>query len=76
MKTSRAEFTFVVKEGAEGRPWIVAEPLSGDAVFKGLIGFDLASDVTVAQAQEIAAYMKKLIRGISYTKEKDKKKKK
>jgi hypothetical protein len=75
-KTNRAEFTFVVKEGAEGRPWIAAEPLSGETVFKGLVGFDLASDATLEQAKELAAYMRKHIRGMNSTRDKDKKKKK
>jgi hypothetical protein len=51
----RAEYTFTVKEGAEGKPWIAAEPM-GDTMpsFRGMIGFDLAHG---QQGEPIACMM-------------------
>ncbi len=40
--TKRGDFRFIVKEGAEGKPWIAAEP-SGEllASLPGQLGFEL-----------------------------------
>ena len=57
----RADFTFVVKEGSQGKPWIAAEQLTGG----GLICFDLVPGTTIDQAQELARHMRKHIRGIT-----------
>jgi hypothetical protein len=66
--TERAEFTFTVKEGASGKPWIAAEPLGGDMPsLRGLLGFDLAPGTTLEQAHSLAKYMRENIRGLSLT---------
>jgi hypothetical protein len=57
----RADFTFVVKEGSQGKPWIAAEQLTGG----GLICFDLVPGTTMDQAQELARHMRTHIRGIT-----------
>ena len=57
----RADFTFVVKEGSLGKPWIAAEQLTGG----GLICFDLVPGTTMDQAHELASHMRKHIRGIT-----------
>ena len=40
------EFTFVVKESAEGKPWIAAEPNS-DIANARVIGFELVPETTL-----------------------------
>jgi hypothetical protein len=76
MKIKRSEFTFEVKQRPDGAPWIAAEPRGKEVVFKGLLGFDLPSETTLEQAKEIAAYMQRLFRSISYMRTDKKKKKK
>ena len=61
------EFTFVVKESAEGKPWIAAEPNSDIAGTRGLISFELAPGTTLDDAAEVAAFVQKQIRGITVT---------
>ena len=61
------EFTFVVKESAEGKPWIAAEPNSDIADTRGLISFELAPGTTLDDAAEVVAFMQKHIRGITVT---------
>jgi hypothetical protein len=58
------EFTFVVKESAEGKPWIAAEPNS-DIANARVIGFELVPETTLDDAAEIAKFMRKHIRGIT-----------
>jgi hypothetical protein len=58
------EFTFVVKESAEGKPWIAAEPNS-DIANARVIGFELAPETTLNDAAEIAKFMRKHLRGIT-----------
>jgi hypothetical protein len=54
-----------VKESAEGKPWIAAEPNSDIATARGLIGFELAPETTLDDAAEIAKFMRKHLRGIT-----------
>ena len=67
--TERAEFTFTVKESTDGTPSIAAEPTEGTmrGVGRSVVGFDLATGTTLDAAKEIAAYMRKHIRGINFT---------
>lgn len=65
--TQRAEFTFTVKEGANGEPSIVAEPTAELAGFRGLIGFDLKPGTHLETAEILASLMRKHIRGLSLT---------
>ena len=50
------EFTFVVKEFAEGKPGIAAEPNS-DIANARVIGFELVPETTLDDAAEIAKFM-------------------
>jgi hypothetical protein len=61
------EFTFVVKESAEGKPWLAAEPTSDIAEARGVFGFELAPGTTLDDAAEIAKFMRKHIQGITVT---------
>jgi hypothetical protein len=62
MKTLlRTECTFVVKEGADGKPSVVAEPTSS----AGLISLELTEGASLAQAQEIALYLRRHVHAIS-----------
>ena len=58
MATERGRYRFVVKEGGEGKPCIVAEP-AGDTIdtidqLGGLLGFDLQPGIGLPEAHEIA----------------------
>ena len=71
MKTSRAVTHFRAAEHADGTPWIVMEPYSGDnlQVFREsvTIGFDLAPGTTLEEAESIAQFMRKNLAGIAET---------
>jgi hypothetical protein len=63
MKTKHTECTFVVKEGVEGKPFVVAEP----STHAGLVGFDLVEGTSLDKAKEIAGYLRRHVRAISHT---------
>jgi hypothetical protein len=65
----RAEFTFKAKEYASGMPWILAQSISGPDIIGGTLGFDLTVGTTFEEAKEIAAYMRKHIRGLALTRQ-------
>ncbi len=68
--TDRVGFRFTVKESASGTPWIAAEPthemLGNQFLKQALIGFDLKPEANLEQAQAIAAYMRKHIKGMRF----------
>ena len=66
--TQRAGVSFKVEEYAGGQPWVSAEWLSGDDLFGGTLGFELAAGTTLDEAKEIAAYLRDHIRGLALTK--------
>jgi hypothetical protein len=55
--TRREQYRFTVKEGADGRPWLVAEPAAGTGLEVGNIGFSLRSTATLEDAHEVAEFM-------------------
>lgn len=68
-RPERGEFLFVVKEYADGTPWITAEPRRRempilDAAF---IGFDLPKGTSYQHAQRIAKFMNENLTSISMT---------
>jgi len=64
--TERNDCTFAVTAFVSGRPWIVAEPIEGYLPDR-VIGFHLVDGITFEQANEIAAFMRKHIRGMNFT---------
>ena len=65
--TARAECTFVLKEAADGKLFIVAEPTVNLSKLRGLLGFELADGITMNQAHELVKAMRSSIRSISIT---------
>jgi hypothetical protein len=53
MKIEDTDCTFVVKETAEGKPWVIAEPDTP----VGPVGLRLKEGASIAQAKEVAAYL-------------------
>jgi hypothetical protein len=69
MPTERGTYTFVVKEGEQGRLFIAAEPYRETLPsVKGLLCFDLRDGLTIEQAHEIAKIMRANIQSLSLTK--------
>ena len=70
--TVRAKFRFVVKEGADGTPWIAFEPLQGqlrgEDLPSGIFGFDLPPGTSGKKAEEIADYLDENIDKLNFTK--------
>jgi hypothetical protein len=62
-----AESTFIVKDGADGKPVIVAEPTAEALGLSVLIGFDLRAGTTLATAKQLAHSMRMHIEGTSIT---------
>ena len=60
----RTECTFVVKEWADGIPFILAEPTTASGQ---LISFDLTPGATLDHAHKVAKFMRAHIRGISFS---------
>lgn len=69
--TVRARFAFVVKQYADGKPWIALEPLQGqlrgEGLPTGIFGFDLHQGTTHAQAEQIARYCDNNIEQFTFT---------
>jgi hypothetical protein len=69
--TVRARFRFVVKEGADGHPWIAFEPLDeqlrGEGLPSGLFGFDLPPGTGGARAEEVANYLDENLTSLTFT---------
>jgi hypothetical protein len=71
MTTERGEYRFIVKEGAEGQPFIAAEPI-GETIdaFDQLgaqLAFDLRAGISLEEAREIANKMDRSIRSVALT---------
>jgi hypothetical protein len=52
-----ATHLFTVKEDAEGRPWLVAQPAAGAGLEVSNIRFSLRPTATIEDAHEVAAYV-------------------
>jgi len=76
--TEVADYLFTVKEGEPSRNekddapvWLMCEPMTHELSIvgdKAFLGIRLKPEVTIAEAKEIARYLKDHIVGISYTK--------
>jgi hypothetical protein len=60
MKIEDTDCTFVVKESAEGKPWVVAEPDTPG----GFVGFRLKKGASMDQAKEVAAYLRRHVTAV------------
>jgi hypothetical protein len=67
-KTERAKFAFRV-EFSDGTPWIILEPVTDSLpVLKdSFLGFDLAADTSIDQANEVAEFLTKNIKAVAHT---------
>ena len=65
--TKRAEYKFTVKEFEEGTPWIALEPLRNNIFPNGLLGFDLPKNINLEKAKDIADYLNKNLKQLSFT---------
>ena len=66
--TERGEFRFAVKEGADGRPWIAAEPAGTSLVsIPGQLGFALRPGSTYDDAKTVASLLNRHVAGITHT---------
>lgn len=67
--TERADYRFVVKEFADGTPWIVLEPMRGDlsVLGNGFLGLDLVKGTDLKKAHEVADFLNEAIHSVSYT---------
>ena len=66
--TANAEPKFVVKESAKGEAWIAIEYLKAEPGFPTrLFGFALSKRVSLVDAQVVAPFLNKNVRGISHT---------
>ena len=65
--TERAPYVPTVKEGADGRPFIVFEPAGGEIPFLRTadVILDLKPGTSIEQAGEIAAYLRRHIGGLA-----------
>jgi hypothetical protein len=68
-RTEHGEFRFTVKEGADGTPWIAAEPQGQTmpALKDAFVGFGLPEGVTLAEAYRTADFMNKHLQSMSLT---------
>ncbi len=68
-RTERGEFLFVVKEYADGTPWITAEPRRKEMpILEGaFIGFGLPNGTSYQQAERIARFMNENLTTFSMT---------
>ena len=68
-RTERGEFLFVVKENADGTPFIFTEPRrqTMPALKEAFIAFDLPKGTKIEHAQKIADFMNKNLAGMSMT---------
>ncbi len=68
-RTEQGEFCFKVKEGADGTPWVYAEPLreTMPALKNAFIGFGLPRGTTLPQAERIAKRMNENLVTMSMT---------
>lgn len=68
-RTERGEFSFTVKEFADGTPWIMAEPdrQMMPALKDAFIGFDLPDGTTFEQAHKVADFMNRNLPSMSMT---------
>ncbi len=67
--TDRARYRFRVSEYESDKFLVMAEPLTSDMkILKhGILGFDLPSPASQAQAQEVADFFNKKVAAITYT---------
>ncbi len=67
--TDRARYHFRVSEYETNRFWVIAEPRSSDIkILKhGLLGFNLAQDIDLARAKQVADFFNDNVVAISYT---------
>lgn len=63
MRTEWGTYAFTVKEGAEGRPYVAAEPAGGGvrALDRGLLVLELAPDADIREAEKLAAALRRLV---------------
>jgi hypothetical protein len=68
-RTEHGRYRFRVKEGAEGNPWIAAEPQGEEmpCLKHAFIGFQLPDRTALAQAERIADYLNQNLTGMSIT---------
>ena len=68
-RTERGEFLFVVKENADGKPFIFTEPRrqTMPSLKEAFIAFDLPTGMKIGQAQTIADFMNRNLAGMSMT---------
>jgi hypothetical protein len=69
--TVRAQFRFIVKQSADGTPWIAFEPLHGqmhgEALPSGLFGFDPPPGTTGKDAERIADFLDTHVAALNFT---------
>jgi len=69
--TTRARFTFVVKQNGDGTPWIAFTPqhgqLRGEELPSGIFGFELPEGTTGKRAEEIANFLDENISQFTFT---------
>lgn len=69
-RTEREKYGFVLKEFADGRPWIILEPVGGTnlkAAGNGFFAFDLKPGVSQAEAKRLVEALNRQIEGLSHT---------
>ena len=59
MTTETCRYLFVVKEGSEGQPWIMLEPVRSNLgiLENGFLGLNLRDRISYEKAQEIVRYL-------------------
>jgi hypothetical protein len=67
--TEHSRIRFVVKESANGTPWIVCEPMGASlSILKtGRLGFDLPDGCTYERAHAIARHLEDTIETVTYS---------
>lgn len=68
-QTERFRYSFKVRQYPDDGFWIAMDPVDGHLkpLTKGFIGFDLAEDMTLERAREIANFMNDNLKKVSYT---------
>jgi hypothetical protein len=73
-ETHRAGYKLTVKESANGRPWLMFEPLRAvvpilriNGKSEGFLGFEVSEGTTYVQAWEIARYLNEHVEQVTCT---------
>jgi hypothetical protein len=68
-QTDRGAYLFVVKEYADGEPWIMMERQDQgiEILQRGFLGFELKNGTPLMEAEKLAVTLSALIKSVSYT---------